>query len=247
MSGFYTAATAMLIQQRRLNTTANNIANVKTSGYKGERTVMQSFNDVLVGRQTKNSITPIGTKSSLTVVDEIKYVFDIGDFEETKRPFDLAIGGEGFFNIQGASGEVYLTRNGAFVLNEQGNLELTGSGILLGESGPIQLSNSNFKVNERGEVYDSEGEYVDKLLITKPEDFKTLDKTVTGLFKETEASVMSESDVYIYQGHLERSNIDLNQELTHMMEVQRSFQSVSNAFRLIDELNGKAISEIGKL
>lgn len=246
MSGFYTAATAMLIQQRRLNTTANNIANVKTTGYKSERTVTQSFNDVLVGRQTKNSITPIGYASPLSVIDAVNQTFDMADLEETTRPFDVAIGGDGFFNIE-KDGQIYLTRNGAFELNDEGYLALKGAGTVMGQAGAIQLENSSFTINEKGELFNSTGELVDTLLVTVPDDMSSLKKTNTGMYVANENVQMAESTALIYQGHLERSNVDLNQELANMIEIQRSFQSVSNALKTIDELNGRAINEIGKL
>lgn len=246
MSGFYTAATAMLIQQRRLNTTANNIANVKTAGYKSERTITMAFNDVLAVRQTKNGETPIGYAAPLQVVNEVSTRFDMADLEDTERPLDVAIGGDGFFNIE-SNGRIMLTRNGNFELNEEGYLTLKGIGLVLGQAGAIQLEDTNFTINERGEVYNSNGELIDTLLVTVPENMNMLTKQPNGTFTANEDAVMAESNAMIYQGKLERSNVDLNQELANLIEIQRNFQSVSNAFKTIDALNGKAISEIGKL
>ena len=246
MSGFYTAATAMLIQQRRLNTTANNMANVKTTGYKSERVITSAFNDVLIGRQVRNNITPIGTGAPLTLVETIASSFNISDLEETNRSLDVAIGGDGFFNIE-HNGQTYLTRNGNFELNDEGYLSLKGAGLVLGNAGAIQLDDTNFTINENGDVINSAGEVVDTLLITDTDNVNQLQKTPNGLYIATDEGAMFESNAKIIQGALERSNVDINQETANMIEIQRSFQSVSNAFKTIDQLNGKAISEIGKL
>lgn len=246
MSSFYTAATAMLIQQRRLNTTANNIANVKTTGYRSERTITSAFNDILIGRQVRDQITPIGYGAPLTVVEEIAAKFDIADLEDTGRPMDIAIGGDGFFNVD-MDGTTYLTRNGNFEVNEEGFLVLPGVGQVMGSAGAIQLDNANFTIYENGEIYNSEGELVDTLLVTMADDPNQLIKQPNGTYIAPDNAGMIDSNAKIYQGKLERSNVDLNQEMANMIEIQRSFQSVSNALKTIDQLNGKAISEIGRL
>lgn len=246
MSGFYTAATAMLIQQRRLNTTANNMANAKTTGYRSERTIASTFNDILVGRQVRDKITPIGYGAPLTVVEEISSKFDIADLEDTGRPMDIAIGGDGFFNID-MDGTTYLTRNGNFEVNEEGFLVLKGVGQVMGSAGAIQLDNTDFAITESGEIYNSEGELVDTLLVTMVEDPSQLIKQPNGTYVSQDGAGLMDSNAKIYQGKLERSNVDLNQEMANMIEIQRAFQSVSNALKTIDQLNGKAISEIGRL
>ena len=119
---FYQAASAMMLQQRKLETVSNNVANIKTAGYKPETVVTTSFTDVLAARLDEDGLyyssTVIGNNAPLSIVDEVMQYFSQGDINETTRPFDFAISGDGYFNINDAEGNTYsYKRGGGKLLN----------------------------------------------------------------------------------------------------------------------------------
>ena len=113
-TGFYTAASGMLMQQRSLNVIANNMANASTPGYKTERVVSTTFEQELLVRQEGFNKTPIGTGDAVKIVEDVPTRFDESYVKVTDRPFDMAIMGEGYYLIKDSAERRYLTRNGHF-------------------------------------------------------------------------------------------------------------------------------------
>lgn len=260
LSGFYTAASGMLMQQRTLNVIANNMANENTPGFKTERVVSTTFEHELLTRIEGNSRTPIGSGSPIRIVEDVPTTFDPSLLEATGRPFDLAINGDGFYNIQ-VGEEQLMTRNGNFDIDDEGFLILRGAGRVLGAKGEIEVENSSFTVDVDGTVFNSKGRRVDTLLITLPDQNSQLEKVRNGLYtvqprpgengepadEAQEAGVDTVRMPHIIQGQLEHSNIDFNREMTLMMETQRTFQSCSNALKTIDQMNQKTANQIASL
>ena len=153
-SGFYTAASGVLMNQRALNISANNIANVKTSGYRSKRLVKTTFDEQLV-RQMNGQTTAIGGGSTISLAEREMTTHRQGALVDTGKNFDMAISGDGLFVIQGEDRQ-YLTRNGHFTQDEDGYLVLKGVGQVMGDGGPIQVEEGGFRVGENGIIYDNE-------------------------------------------------------------------------------------------
>ena len=123
----YTAATGMIAQQTQIDTTSNNISNVNTIGYKKQRA---EFADLMyqvmeyAGTATSGtSVSPTGIEVGLGVrPTAIAKIFTQGNFKETGNPLDIAITGNGFFQIQLPDGTTGYTRNGSFKLDNEGNV-----------------------------------------------------------------------------------------------------------------------------
>lgn len=254
-AGFYTAASGVLSQQRTLNVLSNNIVNAKTPGYRAERVVSGTFDFELLTRMEAGKAIQIGAGSPIRLIQEVPVNFDSNAQEETGRLLDVAIGGMGFFNVQEPLPEdtqeepqVYLTRNGGFTVDAEGYLSLEGVGRVLGQKGEIRVEGSDFIIQEDGTVYNARGRWVDQLLITWPQELTQLNKATNGLYTidEPENNLTVENSK-LYQGMLERSNIDVNRELTLAMEAQRTFQSCSQALKILDTMNQRAASEIAAL
>ena len=244
-NGFYTAAQAMLIQQRRLNTISNNIANVKTNGYKKEETVLSTFEESLQYRIQNNQKTLIGTESRLIGIDEINFRVDIANLEDTNRSLDIALVSEGFFTVR-QNNTIFFTRDGSFNIDSEGYLVTSKGARVQGMKGDIRVMNDSFIVNETGLVINSNGQVIDRLSIQTPNDNSNLVKMENGYFTETSGN-MTQTNPWVIQSMLENSNVDVTEEMTQLMEVQRNFQSVANALKTIDGLNARAVSEIGKV
>jgi flagellar basal body rod protein FlgG len=103
-----------------------------------------------------------------------------------------------------------------------------------------------FIVNEVGQVISSKGQIIDTLLVRTPNEQSNLVKMDNGYFMEQGAN-MQQVNPWVIQGMLENSNVDVTEEMTQLIEVQRNFQSVANALKTIDGLNARAVSEIGKV
>ncbi len=244
-NGFYTAAQAMLIQQRRLNTISNNIANVKTNGYKKEETVLSTFEESLQYRIQNNQKTLIGSESRLIGIDEINFRVDIANLEDTNRSLDIALVSEGFFTVR-QNNTIFFTRDGSFNIDSEGYLVTSKGARVQGMKGDIRVMNDSFIVNETGLVINSNGQVIDRLSIQTPNDNSNLVKMENGYFTETSGN-MTQTNPWVIQSMLENSNVDVTEEMTQLMEVQRNFQSVANALKTIDGLNARAVSEIGKV
>lgn len=238
LSGFYTASSGMLVQQRNLNVISNNLANSQTTGYKSERLVTSTFDQEFLTRIEKNNTEQIGVGSAVSLVDDVITNFNGSSLDETARPLDMAIVGEGFFNVQGAERQ-YMTRNGNFNIDQEGYLVLKDVGRVLGQNGAINLNGSfGFAVSSDGSIFDENGQYVDRLLITMPTEDANMLKYNNGLYSSTAVETLDNATVY--QNVLERSNTDMNLEYTRLIEAQRAFTSCSTALRIVDQMNAKA-------
>ncbi|WMJ82905.1 flagellar hook-basal body protein [Oscillospiraceae bacterium LTW-04] len=247
-TGFFTAASGMMMQQRTLNVIANNMANANTPGFKTERVVSTTFQQELLMRQQGYNRTFIGSGDAVKVVEDVPTQFDRSLIKATGRPFDLAIEGDGFFSVKDADGKQYLTRNGQFDIDDEGYLVLPGVGRVQGSRGDLKILGSDFSVNSEGAVYNTKGRMVGNLQIVAASPEAELEKFPNGLFQVPggegvlgETAGLSEvSTPKIGQGVLEGSNTNYNREVALMMETQRTFQSCSKALMMIDEIEQKA-------
>ena len=249
LTGFYTAASGMLMQQRTLNVLANNMANVKTPGFRTERVVSTTFEQALLTRMEGANSAVVGSGDPIRIVEDIPTSFDPGFLETTNRPFDMAIAGEGFFVVQ-SENQQYLTRNGNFDLDEEGYLVLRGAGRVMGQDGEIFLDgSSNFTVTREGVILDGEGRRIDTLLIAQPTNYAQLEKFANGMYIDPNADTTpyNGEGVQVVQNTLERSNADLNQEMARAIEAQRTFQICSSMLKTIDQINDKTANRIASL
>lgn len=244
-NGFYTAAQAMMMQQRRLNTISNNIANIKTNGYKKEETVFSSFQESLNYRIDEQGKTIIGSTSKLTAVDEINFRFDLANLEDTNRALDIALVSEGFFTVK-QNNQTFFTRDGSFNIDSEGFLVTSNGARVQGVKGDIRVMNDKFVVNETGVVKNSNGQVIDTLLVQTPNDSTNLIKMGNGYFS-LDSGTLDKTTPWVIQSMLEHSNVDVTEEMSQLIQVQRNFQSVANALKTIDGLNARAMSEIGKV
>ncbi len=262
-NSFYTAASSMLNAQRKLGVLSGNIANIKTPGYRAQNLVTSTFEQEMLIRLEKGNSEKIGSGAPIQIVDAVPTSFDPSALQQTERPFDLAINGEGYFNVQGLQqantededalqdeeqrGDIYLTRNGSFDLDSQGFLVLKGVGRVQGTGGDIQLNSSNFIVERNGDIY-QDGKRIDRLLITKPAEDDTPIHFGKGVFRISDyENNQPVNDVDVLQKTLEASNVDINREMTRVMEAQRALQAASTAMKIVDRMNQSAAKEIASL
>lgn len=244
-SGFYTIASGMMNNQKELNVAANNLANVKTSGYRGKRLIKTTFDETFV-RQMNGQNTEIGSGSLINLAGAEQTSQRQGELKDTGKTYDLAISGDGYFVIQGEAG-TYLTRNGHFSTDEEGNLILPGVGMVMGDGGPVYVDENGFRVGQNGTVYDNEGGELDQVQIMRPDNVDNLILNDNGTYSVGDGVNLEQVYPDVYQGMLENSGVDLNAEMTRTMEIQRAFQSCAKALTIMDQINQKTASDIGKI
>lgn len=240
LQGYYSVASGMLMQQRHLNVISNNLANTQTPGYKANRLLSTTFEQTLARLERGNNAI-IGTGESTRIVDEVADLWTEGGVTETERPFDMAITGYGFFNVQGEDGQTYLTRNGQFDLDEEGYLVVPGKGRVLGTGGPLQLNISDIAVKADGTIENAQtGAALGQLMITVPTEDAEITQQTNGMY--VASAVGNAEDPKVEQGVLENSNVNLTDELSAMIMTQRNFSTTAQALQWIDRTYSLAVN-----
>lgn len=235
--GYYYAANGMILSQRKLDCIGNNLANMTTAGYKRDTAIPRTFDEQMVLVKHRQALS--GTFAH-TYIDESYSDLEQGSLEYTDRPFDVAIHGDVYFNIAGYNGQNMLTRNGQWELDGEGYLCLSTSGRILGENGEIYLGNDDFVIDVDGRIYQN-GEYVDRLRLSYIDPNGTIDKFGANMFTSVDATDVPDDVRFdIIQGAYERSNIDLNYEMTMMMNTNRIYEASSAILKLCDGMNQKS-------
>jgi flagellar basal-body rod protein FlgG len=246
--GLYIAATGMMLQRRKMETIVNNITNSDTNGFKKDYLISHSFDDVMLQRINDVNVVSqtrfVGPLNFGTQVDMIVTDFDIGNFEDTGSTTDLLIAGDGFFVIETPQGERY-TRAGAFQINSGGYL-IDGNGyFLLGTQGRIYVGNENFRVADNGSVFIGD-ELVNKVRVVSFADNGMLRKEGNNLYSSL-AEPAENAQGIVKQGFLENSNVEIAREMVDMLSVYRAYETNQRMITMIDEINGKAVNEIGRV
>lgn len=257
LRGYYTAASGIVTQEKKLNTYSNNIANVSTVGYKKDSMISGDFGEHLAVRMNayqSGTTHEIGNGVFMQVIDEKYTDYTQGAFENTQRPMDMCIAGEGFFSIQKDDGE-YLTRDGQFSLDDAGYLTLPGFGRVLGQNGEIEIGSSTFSVDRQGNVYvlpfdaaeGDEPDMIDTLKIVVPDDMNALDKAQDGLYWAESSTQVDFSNTQVLQGTLERSNVNMSEEMTRVISSQRALQTCSQIVKMYDDLAERITTQISRV
>ncbi len=243
--GMYLAAAGALVQQLRLEVLANNVANISTIGYKGDRSIFQipeetesqSFETSIEGIQ---SLSPYAPPFS-TVID-----FSQGAIRQTGNPLDVALNGSGFFSIQTPDGVQY-TRQGNFTLDSEGVLITPDGYPVLGEGGEITLDEGTVEIDGQGGVY-VDGDEVGRLQISDFTNPETLIKAGNGRFVGSDAAILGErpENSTVSQGYLETANVNPVRAMTEMIETSRAFEAYQKVIQSADEATSKSINDVGK-
>jgi flagellar basal-body rod protein FlgG len=252
----YTAATGMEAMETKLDVIANNLANINTTGFKKGRANFEDlfyYNEVLPGAEDQSGgLTATGTAIGLgTSVSSIQTDFRQGAFLETGNPLDVAIVGEGFFQVQDTDGTTVYTRAGNFSINANGQLVVGSASVgRLVQGGDITFPEGarDFSISSEGKVqYMIDGS-------TDPQDAgqielanfinkEGLEKLGENLFRETYSSGSPQTSNpgldgvgFVKSGFLEASNVNPVTELIDLITTQRSFELNSQAVQAGDQI-----------
>ncbi len=243
--GMYLAAAGALAQQTRLEVLANNIANINTNGYKGEKTVFR-INPTEDGPQTEQSADATQSLSPYAPPFETRIDFSQGALRETGNPLDVAINGSGFFAVQTPDGIQY-TRQGSFSLDDGGVLVTSDGFPVLGDGGEITLEAGQVEIDLEGGIT-LDGDEVGRFQITDFENPQVLQKVGNGRFVTTDQTVVGErpADTTFSQGYLETANVNAILAMTEMVETSRAFGAYQKVIQTVDEATSTSINNVGK-
>ena len=239
IAGMIDAVRACLKEELRMDVITNNLSNAATVGYKKHRI---AFQDALSGAQGADP-SVWSTDSGENIVGHLSP----GDVRSTGNPLDLVIHGRGFFKVQTPEGVRY-SRKGNFTLDPQGFLVTQQNHYVLGEGGPIQVPTGAITVGPLGAVHVNNEEQgrLDLVDFERPE---ALEMVGQALFANPsgEPEIGLDFQSRIEQGYTEQSNVEVAEEMVHMIHSLRAFESYQKVIQVLDELNNRAINEVSRV
>ena len=227
-----------------LEITANNLANINTTGFKGDRI----FNTLL--RESVNdsgSPAEIGMTVNRMIRTDRGIDYSDGVMLSTGRNLDIAIRGDGFLAIQTPNGERY-TRNGNLHLDANSTLRTADGNAVLGASGrPITLGPGEVHISDNGGVY-LNGEEVNRLRIVAFQDRSQLEKEGGTLFVSTGGETPGlRTDIVVRSGFLEQANVNAVKSMVEMISMMRHFEAIQRSVsHEMNDMNGKVIERLGR-
>ncbi|HWQ71479.1 MAG TPA: flagellar hook-basal body complex protein [Desulfitobacteriaceae bacterium] len=248
--GLYTSGSGMLAAQSQSDIIGDNIANIKTPGYKAEQGSAFVFPTELINRisSDENGVpqsVPIGLLSTGVVVDRVSKINIPGTVQTTDKATDLALETPGFFVVQTAEGLRY-TRNGQFQLNSAGVLQTVDGYAVLGENGPIMVNDPlspQLTIAADGTVTDGEN-VIDRLRVM---DIAETDLSREGQSLYSANQAFPAPAVQVRQGALEASNVDTATQMVQMITVMRAYEANQKVIQTQDATLEKAVNEVGKI
>ncbi len=266
--GVYTALSGAMAQSLRLDTIANNLANVNTPGFKKDQQVFQEY---LTANEKPPEVIQV-PKIAATVESfydmqggDKSYVdtagtytnFSQGSMRATNAPLDVAIDGNGFFEVATPQG-VRFTRLGAFKMDGNGQL-VTKDGYPVLKSAPegtdpadrtIKVSGQNpVTITDSGDVYEGD-QVVGKIGLIDIPKKDSLNKLGASLYEfksNARPEVVNVANPSLKQGFLEMSNVNIVQEMTDMIATTRTFESTQKAIQAYDTMSDKLINVVGSV
>ncbi|MEX0590473.1 MAG: flagellar basal-body rod protein FlgF [Xanthobacteraceae bacterium] len=228
--------------RRELDVIANNLANLGTTGFKGENVLFEQF--VSSGAHVDDFPTYVDRQVSYVLDRETHTDFSQGAFSQTGSQFDVAIDGEGFFAVETPQGDRY-TRAGSFALNAAGELVTTAGYRVLGDGGPVVLdpNDTNISIARDGTISTPAGER-GKLRLVRFENSAQLTKYGDNLFSSNATPLPVEPRTRLVQGSVEKSNVHPILEIGRMIEVTRAYTTLANLMSRTDELRQSAIERL---
>ena len=248
-ASMWVAKTGLDAQQTRMNVISNNLANVNTTGFKRDRAVFEDMlyqNVKQAGGQTDaNSQAPTGMMLGTGVrIVATEKLHTQGNMITTQNSLDLAIAGDGYFQIAKGDGSLAYTRDGGFKISATGQM-VTSSGALLQPAITIPNTASSVTIGRDGtvsiELAAGGAQVLGQIQIARFVNPSGLQSLGQNLMKDTPASGAPQvlapgvgGAGSLMQGSLEASNVNVVEEMVNMIETQRAYESNSKAISAVD-------------
>jgi flagellar basal-body rod protein FlgG len=231
LQGLYSAAAGMAAQQQRIDALSNDVANVNTAGYKRQRLDFRdlAYQDVPTGNGVRAGAGAAVTSAGRSMVG--------GSIETTGQALDVAIEGDGFIPVRRADGSTALTRSGALRMNAERQLVTsTGERVMPAITIPQDAALDDVSIANDGTVT-ALGRPLGRIQLQDVPAPQGLLAAGDNLVVPTEASGAPRNATgSLRQGALERSNVDIAEAMTELMEAQRSYTMASRVIQTQDQL-----------
>jgi flagellar basal-body rod protein FlgG len=253
MRALYTAATGMAAQELNVQVISNNIANVRTNGFKRQRA---QFQDLMydVQRRPGSATSETGTlvPAGVVIGSGVKTgattrIFSQGNVTATEKSYDLAIRGEGFFKIRLPDGRAAYSRDGAFELDAQGQL-VTGDGYIVEPSITVPTNALSVTINNQGTVEatipgQTAPQNLGQVQLSRFINKAGLESIGDNLYIETPGSgtatdgtAGAEGFGSLLQGYVEEANVNAVTEITALIAAQRAYEMNSKVITASDQM-----------
>jgi flagellar basal-body rod protein FlgG len=247
------AGTGMQAQQTNVEVISNNIANMTTTGFKRRRAEFQDLIYQNLRRVGSNSsdtgtIVPAGAQVGLGVNTAAIYrIGEQGNLQQTSNSLDVAIQGNGYFQVTLPSGETAYTRDGTFGMSPSGEI-VTADGYIVSPGITIPTNAQSVTINANGEVQvttagSTTSTTVGQLQIASFPNDAGLDAQGANLFLQTSASgnaVTGNPNTTgfgsLMQGYVESSNVNVVTEITNLITAQRAYEMNSKVITTSDDM-----------
>ncbi len=266
--GVYTALSGAMAQSQRLDTIANNLANVNTPGFKKDQQIFKEYltanekmPEVIQVPKVPGSIESFydmqgGDKSFVDAAGTYTD-FSQGSLKSTGSPLDVAIEGSGFFEVGTPTG-VKFTRVGSFKIDGAGQLVNKDGYPVLKAGAPgsdpasrtIRIAGvSPVHISENGEIFEGDLS-LGNISLVEVKNKDTLSKIGSSLFEFKKNATPDYAPIVnpsVKQGFLEMSNVNIVQEMTDMIATTRVFESTQKAIQAYDGMADKLINVVGSI
>ncbi|HEY2000089.1 flagellar basal-body rod protein FlgG [Paraburkholderia sp.] len=248
----YIAATGMNAQQAQMDVISNNLANVSTNGFKGSRAVFEDLLYQTVRQPGADSTQQTQIPSGIQLGTGVQQVaterlYTQGNLQQTGNSKDVAINGNGFFQVQMPDGTTSYTRDGSFQTNQQGQL-VTSSGYQIIPAITVPVNATSLTIGSDGVVTITQpgttaATQIGAMQIATFINPAGLDAKGENLFAETTSSGAPNVSApatngagALQQGYVETSNVNVVQELVNMIQTQRAYEINSKAVTTSDQM-----------
>jgi flagellar basal-body rod protein FlgG len=247
--GVYTLTSGGIAALERLETAAQNLANVGTAGYKAERLVFRvkpladslgdgaAAVDPVVGR-TASQVVEVATERD----------FSPGPIRTSGNPLDVAIAGDGFFAVTTARGERY-TRQGTFTRDGDGSLVTQHGERVQGDGGDLRLGDGDVAVGRDGTIA-VDGNIVGRLKVVSFGDTPALVPEGAALFAPAPGAApapIDASETRLEPNAVEGANVDAVTGMIELVDVSRGFETYMHAMQRLDEVAQRSINDVGRV
>ncbi len=241
-SGYYAACAGLAAKMQALDVAANNLANVSTTGFRGQSATFQSVLAGVRGRAAN------GTQliNEFGVLNTPSLNSSQGNLESTGNPLDVAIEGPGFFAVQTGEGVRY-TRNGSFRVSANGQLLSASGDPVLGEQGPLELANGSVTISGDGTI-SIDGALAGKLRVVEFPPSTPITSAGRSYYSAPQAAATPATQSTLEQGKLESSNVNPVAEAVELISLQRNAEMLQRALTTFQsQFNQLAAQELPKV
>lgn len=229
---------------RKLDNLSHNVANMATPAFKKNVMTTESFSESVRLLERSAALGKLALKGAVPSINQ-SIDFTAGTLKHSGNPLDLAIEGNGFFQLQGPDG-TYYTKRGDFALDNSGKVLLSGTQMALnGSSGELRLLTPEPTIDALGNVFEND-QQVAKIKMVSFADTNQLTRLGNGVFAAGPSATLQEVEVpALRQGHLEASNTQPADEMLELIKLARHLEATQQVIRGYDDMLDTVLQDLG--